>query len=203
MKDLRLALSRIEEAAVEWYPRPVAEVFRCVYANSLSELLDQAPQNLLHATINLYTHVFTILFQSIREELPADFLVPQAQAIMTRGSLEYERLVRNVIDEGLIATWARNQPSRQSPRLDRNFKSSNSRRSTRDRPTTPTIPAELKALIPIVDDSQVCLRFQTAKSCDFSGCRNKHELVRLPTEVFDYVTNKHGDLKAGHPNLSN
>ncbi|KAF4135020.1 hypothetical protein GN958_ATG15787 [Phytophthora infestans] len=122
---------------------------------------------------------------------------------MTRGSPEHERLVRNVIDEGLIAAWARNQPPRQSPRTDRNYKPSNSRRSTRDRPTAsaPPPPAEVKALIPMVNDSQACLRFQTVKGCDFSGCKNKHELVRLPTAVFDHVTNN-GELKAGLPNLS-
>ncbi|KAF4029532.1 Reverse transcriptase-like [Phytophthora infestans] len=59
---------------------------------------------------------------------------------MTRGSPEHERLVRNVIDEGLIAAWARNQPPRQSPRTDRNYKPSNSRRSTRDRPTASAPP---------------------------------------------------------------
>ncbi|ETL27846.1 hypothetical protein L916_18680 [Phytophthora nicotianae] len=82
---------------------------------------------------------------------------------MTRGSPEYERLVRNVFDEGLIATWARNQPSRSSPRTDRHSRPSNTRRSTRERTTASSIPDNIKAVIPVVNDSQVCLRFQTTK----------------------------------------
>ncbi|ETM34287.1 hypothetical protein L914_18599 [Phytophthora nicotianae] len=93
---------------------------------------------------------------------------------MTRGSPEYERLVRNVIDEGLIATWARNQPSCSSPRTDRHSRPSNTRRSTRERTTASSIPDNIKAVIPVVND-----------------------------KVFDYVTNKHGDLKPGHPNVAN
>ncbi|KAG3175701.1 hypothetical protein PC128_g17623 [Phytophthora cactorum] len=63
--DLRLALSRIHEAAIARYPRPVAEVFAVVHAASLAEALDHAPQDPVHATINLYTYGFTKLFEAI------------------------------------------------------------------------------------------------------------------------------------------
>ncbi|GMF40082.1 unnamed protein product [Phytophthora fragariaefolia] len=155
IKDLRLALSHIEETAKDWHPRTVAAVFSCVYSNSLSELLYHVTRNLVHATINLYTHAFTALFQSIRDGLPAASLVPPAQAIMMRGSPEYERLVRHVIDEGLIATWARNQSSQNSPRSDRDPRPRSWHQSSTDHHASSTVPPAIRAHIPVVNGSQV------------------------------------------------
>ncbi|KAE8892129.1 hypothetical protein PF003_g24047 [Phytophthora fragariae] len=78
ISDLRRALSRIYEAAVEWYPRPVAEVFSIVHANATKDTSDNAPRDLVYATINLYTLVFTRLFQSIQDDNHASVLADEA-----------------------------------------------------------------------------------------------------------------------------
>eukprot|EP00644_Phytophthora_capsici_P017353 jgi/Phyca11/573857/estExt2_Genewise1.C_PHYCAscaffold_570139 len=207
IEDLRTSLYCIQEAASEWYPRPVAEVFRCVHSDSLDRLLDNAPRGLVCATINLYTHVFTSLFHAIREEYPAASLAQSARDILSHDSVDYRRLVRSVIDQALISTWARNQPPTVAqPRSQR------AERRPRQRQSVPTqrrqnqavggIPTTIKAQIPVHENKPVCLRFQTVKGCDFTGCQKAHELVQLPPAVKSYLTEKHGDLKTGHPNLN-
>ncbi|KAL3670483.1 hypothetical protein V7S43_004802 [Phytophthora oleae] len=121
---------------------------------------------------------------------------------MTRGSPEYERLVRNVIDEGLIATWDRNQQSRSSPRSDYRSKPKKQRISTSERPTQSAIPSAIKTQIPTASGSQVCLRFQTLRTAT-SRVANTLTSSWRPPEVLEHVNNKHGGLKAGHPNTSN
>ncbi|EGZ08973.1 hypothetical protein PHYSODRAFT_318789 [Phytophthora sojae] len=74
MDDLRATLQCIEETACIWYPCVVADVFPAVHDDSLSRMLNNTPQHLLHAMINLYSHVFTELFRSIRAEEPAQSL---------------------------------------------------------------------------------------------------------------------------------
>ncbi|KAG1712526.1 hypothetical protein DVH05_000269 [Phytophthora capsici] len=199
IEDLRQTLHIIEEAAVEWYPRPVAEVFRAVYSNSSSRMLNNAPHDLMVATLNLYTQVFTSIFQAIRDGERAGSLVDLAQSIMARGSPDYNRLVRDVIDEGIIRTWGRNEASyRTSTSRHDHRTTSRANRKTGSK----AIPPEIKALLPKHDGNDICLRFQTKKGCDFPNCRNAHELVSLPDAVVTHVTNRHGDLKSGHPNRS-
>ncbi|KAG6944313.1 hypothetical protein JG687_00017937 [Phytophthora cactorum] len=60
----------------------------------------------------------------------------------------------------------------------------------------------IKTAVPKWNGSQACLQFQTLQGCDFAGCKHLHELVQPPPEVFTHVTNKHGELKDAHPNLS-
>ncbi|OWY93112.1 hypothetical protein PHMEG_00037611, partial [Phytophthora megakarya] len=102
ISDLRSALRTIEGAAVEWYPRPVPEVFLAVYSHSTSLMLDNAPHDLLVATLNLYTQEFTSIFHAIRDDQHASRLINIAESTMVRGSPDYNRLVRDVKDEGLI-----------------------------------------------------------------------------------------------------
>ncbi|KAG2781795.1 hypothetical protein PC129_g9338 [Phytophthora cactorum] len=96
--DLRLALSRIHEAAIARYPRPVAEVFAVVHAASLAEALDHAPQDPVHAKINLYTYGFTKLFEAIREYNYAPSLVPQTRGILSHYAAGYIRLIHQVLE---------------------------------------------------------------------------------------------------------
>ncbi|KAF1787743.1 hypothetical protein GQ600_24482 [Phytophthora cactorum] len=58
-------------------------VFAVVHAASLAEALDHAPQDPVHATINLYTYGFTKLFEAIREYNYAPSLVPQTRGILS------------------------------------------------------------------------------------------------------------------------
>ncbi|KAG2785206.1 hypothetical protein PC129_g11008 [Phytophthora cactorum] len=83
--DLRLALSRIHEAVIEWYPRLVAEVFGMVHADSLAEALDHAPQDLVHATIDFYTYVFPLRPDLYRVHLASDPELPLLCSIAEQG----------------------------------------------------------------------------------------------------------------------
>ncbi|KAF4037061.1 hypothetical protein GN244_ATG10911 [Phytophthora infestans] len=100
ISNLRQALSRVQEYAIEWNPRPVAEVFSAVHAIAMTDTLDRAPEILVYATINLYTYVFTGLFQSIRDNALASSLVPEVRAILSHDSAD-------VIDTAIVDTWTR------------------------------------------------------------------------------------------------
>ncbi|KAF4142583.1 hypothetical protein GN958_ATG08243 [Phytophthora infestans] len=102
ISNLRQALSRVQEYAIEWNPRPVAEVFSVVHAIAMTDTLDRAPEILVYATINLYTYVFTGLFQSIRDNALASSLVPEVRAILSHDSAD-------VIDTAIVDTWAHHQ----------------------------------------------------------------------------------------------
>jgi hypothetical protein len=89
---------------------------------------------------------------------------------MARGSPDYNRLVRDVIDEALIATWARNQLS--SPRTERRSQTNDAQRTSHSRTTSPTLPQAVKEQVHRHNGKPICLRFQTTKGCDFPGCKH-------------------------------
>ncbi|KAE8981113.1 hypothetical protein PR002_g23922 [Phytophthora rubi] len=204
ISDLRRALSRIYEAAVEWYPRPVAEVFSIVHANATKDTLDNAPRDLVYATINLYTLVFTRLFQSIQDDNHASVLADEARATLSHSSPDYIRLVRQVIDTALVDTWARQieYGSSTSRRFEARSRAGGPQRGTQHHQSRTTVPSEILAKVPKKGSTSICLRFQTQKGCDFPNCKNVHELTLLPVEVFQYATAKHGSFKENHPNVT-
>ncbi|KAE9353474.1 hypothetical protein PF008_g4979 [Phytophthora fragariae] len=204
ISDLRRALSRIYEAAVEWYPRPVAEVFSIVHANATKDTSDNAPRDLVYATINLYTLVFTRLFQSIQDDNHASVLADEARATLSHSSPDYIRLVRQVIDTALVDTWARQieYGSSTSRRFEARSRAGGPQRGTQHHQSRTTVPSEILAKVPKKGSTSICLRFQTQKGCDFPNCKNVHELTLLPVEVFQYATAKHGSFKENHPNVT-
>ncbi|EGZ21160.1 hypothetical protein PHYSODRAFT_329180 [Phytophthora sojae] len=82
-------------------------VFSIVHADAANDTWDNAPRDLVYAMINLYTLVFTRLFQSIQDDHHASVLADEARATLSHSSPDYIRLVRQIIDTALMDTWAR------------------------------------------------------------------------------------------------
>ena len=195
ISDLRATLHRIQEAATEWYPQPVADVFRVVYTDAQSSMFDDAPPDLVHGVVNLYSHAFSELFRDISEAMPAESLVGRVRGIIAHDSDSYDRLVRHVIEQALISTWAR----RHSVDSDRGvFSRTRFSREPR-RSALSVLPPTIASAVPVRDGRPVCLRFQTAKGCDFKHCKHAHVLCDLPAEVRSYLIEKHGELRQTQP----
>ncbi|OWY95680.1 hypothetical protein PHMEG_00034251 [Phytophthora megakarya] len=52
---------------------------------------------------------------------------------------------------------------------------------------------------PLVNGTQVCVRYQTATGCSFPRCTHVHRLHNLPSDVLQWIADHHGALKGGHP----
>ncbi|KAI9998038.1 hypothetical protein PInf_002372 [Phytophthora infestans] len=100
MDDLRATLQCIREVATEWYPRDIVDVFAAVCADATSRVLNNAPTGLVHAMINLYSHVFSRLFIAISQNAdPASLVTKRGQSWLrtrriTSGS--YAKLLTTV-----------------------------------------------------------------------------------------------------------
>ncbi|KAE9292755.1 hypothetical protein PF008_g24981 [Phytophthora fragariae] len=186
---------------LELYPRPVAEVFSIVHADATKDTLGNAPRDLVYATINLCTLVFTRLFQSIQDDHHASVLSDEAQATLSHSSPDYIRLVRQGIDTALVDTWARQieYGSSTSRRVEARSRAGGPQRATQHHQSRTTVPSDILAKVPKKGSTSICLRFQTQKGCDFPNCKNVQELLG---EVFQYVTVKHGAFKGNHPNVT-
>lgn len=203
ISNLRQALSRVQEYAIEWNPRPVAEVFSVVHAIAMTDTLDRAPEIIVYATINLYTYVFTGLFQSIRDNALASSLVPEARAILSHDSADYIRLVRHVMDTAIVDTWAHHQGQEAvlSRRSDHRSRPNKGRHNPRSQQSRSTFLSAILTLMPKKEGTSTCLRFQTKRGRDFPSCKNVHDLVTLKDDVLQYLKRRHGDLKDNHQTL--
>ncbi|EGZ05376.1 hypothetical protein PHYSODRAFT_534114 [Phytophthora sojae] len=63
---LHRVLHVIQDAAAEWYPSAVVDVFRAVHGHALHHVPRPAPLQLLSAMCNLYQAVSSSLFEDIR-----------------------------------------------------------------------------------------------------------------------------------------
>ncbi|POM79282.1 hypothetical protein PHPALM_3086 [Phytophthora palmivora] len=207
--DLRSTLQCIHQVATEWYPEEVANVFSAVYYNSTSHVVNAVPPPMVYAMVNLYTHVFSRLCISISQNAHAASLVDHARSIMATNSPDYFRLVSQVVDRGLLSTWAQTADSTPRPPYRTHGRSSH-RRARMDPQRTPRhrskqaspVPDSVLRQVPHHDDKLVCLKFQTQHGCDFRSCKYAHATVQLPAEAATYITGKHGPLANGHPNLT-
>ncbi|KAI9979667.1 hypothetical protein PInf_026331 [Phytophthora infestans] len=210
MDDLRATLQCIREVATEWYPREIVDVFAAVCADATSRVLNNAPTGLVHAMINLYTHVFSRLFIAISQNADPASLVNQARSVMASDSPDYLRLVRHIIDHGLISSWAQSQRSSShrsnttayGPSTRPSAHSGSHRESRQTRQQVSPVPEAILQQIPKRNNKTVCLKFQAQRGCEFRSCKYAHDLEQLPEEVVTYATGKYGPLASGHPNLS-
>ncbi|EEY63654.1 uncharacterized protein PITG_02120 [Phytophthora infestans T30-4] len=210
MDDLRATLQCIREVATEWYPRDIVDVFAAVCADATSRVLNNAPTGLVHAMINLYSHVFSRLFIAISQNADPASLVDQARSVMASDSPDYLRLVRQVIDHGLISSWAQSQRSSShrsnttayGPSTRPSAHSGSHRESRQTRQQVSPVPEAILQQIPKRNNKTVCLKVQTQRGCEFWSCKYAHDLEQLPEEVVTYATGKYGPLASGHPNLS-
>eukprot|EP00644_Phytophthora_capsici_P011168 jgi/Phyca11/545541/estExt2_Genewise1Plus.C_PHYCAscaffold_180211 len=202
MDDLRATLQCIREVATEWYPREIVDVFAAVCADATSRVLNNAPTGLVHAMVNLYTHVFSGLFIAISQNADPASLVDQARSVMASDSPDYLRLVRQVIDHGLISSWAQSQRSSShrsnttayGPSTRPSARSGSHRESRQTRQQVSPVPEAIMQQIPKRNNKTVCLKFRS--------CKYAHDFEQLPEEVMTYATGKYGPLASGHPNLS-
>ncbi|KAG6946276.1 hypothetical protein JG688_00016129 [Phytophthora aleatoria] len=152
-------------------------VFGVVHASSLAKALDHAPQDLVHATINLYTYGFTKLFEAIRENNYAPSLVSQTRGILSHDSAGYIRLIRQVIENAIVVTWARQQGhgSYSSRRPDYRGRPGATNRGHQSAHSS-TVPPEILAKVTKRDNQLICLRFQTKRVVTFQAARTSTSL---------------------------
>ncbi|EGZ14432.1 hypothetical protein PHYSODRAFT_422160, partial [Phytophthora sojae] len=67
---LHRVLHVIQDAAAEWYPSAVADIFRAVHDHALHHVPKSAPLQLLNAMCNVYQAVFSGLFEDIHQIPP-------------------------------------------------------------------------------------------------------------------------------------
>eukprot|EP00644_Phytophthora_capsici_P016070 jgi/Phyca11/548264/estExt2_Genewise1Plus.C_PHYCAscaffold_280153 len=104
MDDLRATLQCIREVATEWYPREIADVFAAVCADATSRALNNAPTGLVHAMVNLYTHVFSRLFIAISQNADPASLAFQTQRGCEFRSCKYAHDLEQLPEE--VVTYA-------------------------------------------------------------------------------------------------
>lgn len=207
--QLHHVLHVIQEAAAEWYPSDLAVVFRSVHGDAVHSVQHRSPPQVVHARCNLYQAVFGELFQDILHGIASRDLDRRACRMLSSDSPAYQRYVGRVLNDVVLqAVFPHSGPAPRHrdgrfdlPARNRDRQAARSRRppNTGQRPTRTVIPPVIRDLIPLVNGTQVCLRYQAATGCTFPRCPHVHQLHSLPSDVLRWVTDNHGALKGGHP----
>ncbi|ETK76867.1 hypothetical protein F441_17147 [Phytophthora nicotianae CJ01A1] len=205
--QLHHALYVIQEAASEWYPAAIAEVFRTVHGSAIQHVPYQSPTPVVNAWCNLYQAVFGRLFTDVLYGVDARDLVPRARRILSSESREYQQFVHRVLNDAMIRTvFAPQAPGPQVSDIRRTSDRPRDRQASRPRPgrsgrqaDRTVIPQDIRNQIPVINGTQVCIRYQAMSGCSFPRCHHVHTLQRLPPPVLRWVTDRHGPLKGGHP----
>ncbi|KAE9305491.1 hypothetical protein PR003_g21479 [Phytophthora rubi] len=203
--QLHRVLQVIQEAAAEWYPPDLAVVFRTIHGDAIHNVPQQAPTQVVHAWCNLYQAVLGELFNDVLNGEHSRDLNPRALRILSSDSREHQVYISRVLNDAVMRSvfdGATTKHRREQQPRHRRAVQARSSQTRGHRPETTVIPPDTRAQIPLVNGTQVCIRFQAASDCSFPTCRHAHVLQRLPPAVLQWVTSRHGALKSNHPQSS-
>ncbi|RLN89746.1 hypothetical protein BBJ28_00016057 [Nothophytophthora sp. Chile5] len=113
-------LYAIQDAAAEWYPMDVVAVFCAVHSHAVRDVPGTAPPQEIHAICNLYSAVFSALFDEILHRVHSRDLLDRALQALRRDSPVYQRFVARVLDDdvhrAVLRTPAHNSGGQQGQR---------------------------------------------------------------------------------------
>ncbi|KAF1791676.1 hypothetical protein GQ600_7537 [Phytophthora cactorum] len=153
----------IQKVATECYPPDLAMVFRTVHGDAVHNVPRRAPTQTCTKPCLRGVH-------DIRNGVGSRDMNTRAQRALSSDSRQHQHYIQRVLNDAVLRSVLSDsgpQCPRGHPSGDRRPASSRPSRASGRRSSSTVIPAATRALIPLVNGTQVCIRFQATAGCSF------------------------------------